>query len=102
MKKRSYSLLRLGLTSGLLLTVFMSQGNVFYAQTIPSSEPTKAQVTSVHSLDGQKPKKEPEKQLTKVIVNKKKQVLPKKEDKQIQSEFNTPPVSYTHLTLPTN
>ncbi|MGX7414508.1 amidase family protein [Aerococcus christensenii] len=90
MKKRSYSLLRLGLTSGLLLTVFMSQGNVFYAQTIPSSEPTKAQVTSVHSLDGQKPKKEPEKQLTKVIVNKKKQVLPKKEDKQIQSEFNTP------------
>ncbi len=68
----------------------MSQGNVFYAQTIPSSEPTKAQVTSVHSLDGQKPKKEPEKQLTKVIVNKKKQVLPKKEDKQIQSEFNTP------------
>ncbi|AMB92245.1 amidase family protein [Aerococcus christensenii] len=90
MKKRSHSLLRLGLTSGLLLTVFMSQGNVFYAQTIPSSEPTKAQVTSVHSLDGQKPKKEPEKQLTKVIVNKKKQVLPKKEDKQIQSEFNTP------------
>ncbi|MDK8233293.1 amidase family protein [Aerococcus christensenii] len=90
MKKRSYSLLRLGLTGGLLLTVFMSQGNVFYAQTIPSSEPTKAQVTSVHSLDGQKPKKEPEKQLTKVIVNKKKQVLPKKEDKQIQSEFNTP------------